>query len=578
MSIIRARADGNLAGSAAQNAFIALTLLLPLTLASCGGGPSTQKQPPAASFFLLGSGTLRPLVTVGSSTSYDIGASVSTVTAGMIAVTITGVPSGLTVSPDTFSLDPNSNSPQAVTITATSSLLPGIYPITVTGSNQSASNSITVNVGAVEPTPSPTPLQANVVYSFSGASDGGAASGPMIADSAGNLYGVTNEGGTNGLGGTVFELSLSNGAWQKTVLYSFDDGQPVGALVFDNVGNLYGVTGETGNLCNPNGCSGSSDGTVYELTPTGSGWQRTVLHTFSGPPDGDDPAAGLLIDQAGNLYGTTEYGGDSSIVKCGGAGCGTIFTLQRSGNSWAYSVIHTFEFSDGASPQSELIVNSQGNLYGTAFTGGDDNCPWAQRSVIGIEFGPECGTVFELTFSGGAWQENTIYTFHASYEGAGPMGLVLDDAGNLYGVTTYGGFDTALCGQCGNFFKLIPGASGWTFSQLYDFVGGDDGQQPFTNLVRDQAGNIYGVTQNGGPPNCGDSTSGFYGCGTVVRLSQTGGMGQTGQGVIATGYYVFPGGAAGWIPWSLTLSGGHLYGTTQEGGASPGSGVIFEIP
>ena len=113
-------------------------------------------------------------------------------------------------------------------------------------------------------------------------------------------------------------------------------------------------------------------------------------------------------------------------------------------------------------------------------------------------------------------------------------------------------------------------------SQVYDFVGSGDGQQPFTNLVRDQAGNIYGVTQNGGPPNCGDSSSGFYGCGTLVRLSQAGGMGQTGQGMVASGYYVFPGGAAGWVPWSLTLSGGHLYGTTQEG-ALPGSGVIFEI-
>jgi len=576
MRIIRARADGHLSGSVAKNTFTALTLLLPLTLASCGGRQGTQTQPPAASFFLQGSGTLRPLVTVGSSTSYDIGATASTVTGtpGMIAVAITGMPSGLTVDPVSFSLDPNSNSPQALTITAASSLLPGVYPITVTGANQSASNSITVNVGAVEPTPPATSIQANVVYSFSGASDGGAASAPMIADNAGNLYGVTYEGGTNQLGGTVFELSLSNGTWQKTVLYSFDDGQPVGALVFDNIGNLYGVTGESGNTCNPNGCSGFSMGTVYELTPTGSGWQRTVLHTFSGSPDGEQPGAGLVMDKAGNLYGTTEYGGDYN-VHCGG-GCGTVFTLQHSGSGWAYSVIHKFGYSDGSSPQSQMIIDPQGNFYGTASTGGDINCPWVQRSAVGIASGPECGTVFELTLLGGVWQEKTIYTFHASYEGAGPMGLLMDDAGNLYGVTTFGGFDTTLCGQCGNLFKLTPSASGWTLTQLYDFVGSGDGQQPATNLVRDQAGNIYGVTQNGGPPNCGDSTTGFYGCGTVVRLSQVGGMGQTGQGVIATGYYVFPGGAAGWIPWSLTLSGGHLYGTTQEG-ALPGNGVIFEI-
>jgi len=531
---------GTSPASIAKNAFTALTLLLPLTLASCGGGGAT-KPPPAYAFFLQGSGTLRPLVTVGSSTPFDIGATPGTVTSnpGMIAITVSGMPTGLTVNPKSFSLDPNSNTPQTVTIMAASTLLPGAYPITVTGSNQSVSNSITVTVGAVEPTPSATPLQANVVYSFNGASDGGA-SDPLIPDNAGNLYGVTYEGGTNQLGGTVFELSFSNGTWHKTVLYSFDDGQPVGALVFDHIGNLYGVTGETSNTCNPHGCSGSSMGTVYELTPTGSGWQRTILHTFTGSPDGEQPAAGLVMDKAGNLYGTTEYGGDSSVLNCGGAGCGTVFTLQRSGSGWVYSVIHTFEFSDGASPQSELVMNSQGNLYGTAFIGGDINCPWVQRSAVGATSGPECGTVFELTLSGGVWQENTIYTFHASYEGAGPMGLVVDDAGNLYGITTFGGFDTSLCGECGNFFKLTPSAGGWTLSQLYDFVGAGDGQQPFTNLVRDQAGNIYAVTQNGGPPNCGDSTTGFYGCGTLIRLSQTGGMGQTGQGVIETGYYVFP--------------------------------------
>ena len=517
-------------------------------------------------------------MTVGGSIPYGIGATPPTVTAhpGMIAVIISGMPSGLTVNPDSFSLDPNSNTGQTVTITAANSLLPGVYLITVTGTNQSGGNSITVTVGVMEPTPPPTPMQANVIYSFSGASDGGAASGPLISDNAGNLYGVTYEGGTYELGGTVFELSFSNGTWQKTVLYSFDDGQPLGALVFDDTGNLYGVTGETGNLCNPNGCSGASKGTVYELTPTGSGRQRTVLHTFGGSPDGEQPDAGLVMDKAGNLYGTTEYGGDSSKLDCGGGGCGTVFTLQRSGNGWVYTVIHTFEYSDGASPRSELIIDQQGNLYGTAFTGGDNNCPWVQRSAVGIESGPECGTVFKLSLSGSMWQESTIHTFHASYEGAGPTGLLLDSAGNLYGFTTFGGFDTLLCAQCGNFFKLTPAGSGWTLTPLYYFLGGDDGLQPFANLVRDQAGNIYGLTPNGGPPNCGDSSSGYYGCGAVVRLSQTGGLGQTGQGFAETGYYDFPGGPAGWVPWSLTLRSGHLYGTAQQG-ALPGSGVIFEI-
>jgi uncharacterized repeat protein (TIGR03803 family) len=154
-------------------------------------------------------------------------------------------------------------------------------------------------------------------------------------------------------------------------------------------------------------------------------------------------------------------------------------------------------------------------------------------------------------------------------------GLALDDAGNLYSATTFGGFDTTLCVQCGNFIKLTPTGSGWTLTQLYDFLGGNDGLQP-ANLIRDQAGNVYGLTTSGGPPNCGDAANGYYGCGTVVLLSQTGGLGQTGQGLVETGFYDFPGGAAGWLPSSLTLTGGHLYGTTQEG-ASTGGGVIFEI-
>lgn len=556
----------------ASSAFV---VLISLTFAACGGGGGgaqpQQQQSSSFPFFLEAPGTLRPLVTAGSSVSYAISANPvsGSPSPGVIAVNMSGIPSGLTIAPNSFSMDTANNVwSTPVTITASSSLAPGVYPITVAGQNQTGTYSITVTVGVVEPTQPPALLQANAVYTFSGPPDASVAYGPLISDAAGNLYGATPDGGTNELGGTVFELSSSNSTWQKTVLYSFDDGEPLGALVFDNLGNLYGVTGETGNLCNPSGCSGSSLGTVYELTPTGSGWQRTVLHKFSGSPDGEEPGAGLVMDKAGNLYGTTMYGGNSNVA-CGGS-CGTVFTLQRSGNDRVYSVIHEFEFSDGFSPQSGLIIDPQGNIYGTAFLGGDTNCPWFQRFAAGGVGGPECGTVFKVTLSGGVWQESTIYTFQASDQGAGPFGLVLDSAGNLYGATTYGGFDTAQCAQCGNFFKLTAGSSSWTLTQLYDFLGGDDGLQPYYNVVSDQAGNIYGVTPNGGPPNCGDASNGYYGCGSVIRLSQTGGDGQTGQGWIATGYYIFPGGAAGWIPSSLTLSGGHLYGTTQ-------SGVIFEI-
>jgi hypothetical protein len=567
---------GTLARWTAWSFSAAFVALLLLTFAACGGGGVTQQQQGSSYPFLLQApGTLRPLVTVGSSLSYAISASPGSAGSppGVIAVTMSGIPSGLTVAPDSFSMDTANNVwSMPVTITASSSLQPGTYPITVTGTNPSGSYSITITVGIVEQTQPPASLHANVMYSFGGSPDASSAAGPLISDNVGNLYGVTPDGGTYELGGTVFELSFSNGTWQKTVLYSFDDGQPMGVLVFDGTGNLYGVTGETGNLCNPNGCSGSSLGTVYELTDTGSGWQRTVLHTFSGSPDGEQPGAGLVMDKAGNLYGTTMYGGDYNAA-CGG-GCGTVFTLQRSGSAWAYSVIHKFGYSDGSSPQSQLIFDPQGNLYGTAFLGGDTNCPWFLRFSVGVLSGPACGTVFQMTLSGGVWQESTIHTFRTSAEGAGPTGLVLDSAGNLYGFTTFGGFDTSQCAQCGNFFKLTPSGSGWTLTQLYDFLGDDDGMQPFNNLVSDQAGNVYGVTPNGGPPNCGDSSIGYYGCGSVVRLSQIGGLGQTGQGWVATAYYDFPGGAVGSLPSSLTLVGGHLYVTTQ--GGSP-AGLIFEM-
>src|SRR5579862_2572721 len=368
---------GRLPRWTAWSVFSAFVVLISLTFAACGGGGMTQAQQQQKSssfpFFLEAPGTLRPLVMAGDSVSYAISANPVSRNPppGVIAVTTSGIPSGLTVDPNSFSMDTANNVwSTPVTITASSSLPPGIYPIAVTGNNQTGTYSITVTVGVVEPTQPPPPLQANVLYSFSGPPDASMAYGPLISDTAGNLYGVTPDGGTNELGGTVFELSFSNSTWRKIVLYSFDDGEPSGALVFDSSGNLYGVTGETGNLCNPNGCSGSSLGTVYELTPTGSGWQRTVLHTFSGSPDGEEPGAGLVMDKAGNLYGTTMYGGDSK-VDCGGGGCGTVFTLQRSGNGWVYSVIHKFEFSDGFSPQSGMIIDPQGNIYGTAFLGGD---------------------------------------------------------------------------------------------------------------------------------------------------------------------------------------------------------------
>jgi uncharacterized repeat protein (TIGR03803 family) len=545
----------------ARGASAALVLLLSLLFATCGGGQTTQPPPPPLVPFFLQGIPLKPLMTAGSSFPGAITAMplVGSSWQGVIAVTMSGLPSGLTANPASFSVDTTkSNGNVAVTYTATSSLPTGVYPFAVTGTSGSVSYSITITVGVVLPPPPATPLQTNVVYSFSGVPDGGDPGGALISDSAGNLYGTTALGGAYGPG-EVFELSFSNGAWQKTVLHSFGNGtdgsEPVGALVFDASGNLYGVTALGGTGACSGGC-----GTVYELTPAGSGWQETVLHSFTGA-DGEEPVAGLILDKAGNLYGTTRYGGDITNTHCGGGGCGTVFTLTRSGNARVYSVIHIFEYSpDGAYPESEMIFDPQGNLYGTTSGGGNQKC----REATLYSVGPECGIVFKMTLSGGVWQETVVYSFQASYEGAGPSGLVLDRAGNLYGVTTYGGFDTPLFGPCGNFFELTPTGSGWNLTELYYFVCGDLGEQPLT-LISDQAGNFYGVA-SGGPPGCNAD----FGCGMIFRLSQTG------QGWVETAYYDFPGGDAGWWPKSVTLSGGNLYGTTAQGGAS-NYGVIFEI-
>ena len=498
-------------------------------------------------------------MTPGSSFAASIGAMplVGSTFQGTIAVSISGLPSGLTVTPSSFSASPANYGWFPVTIAADASLPIGVYPFTVTGTSGSMNYSLKMAVGLVQPPPQPTSLQSRVIYSFTGQLDGGGPSGALIADGAGNLYGIAFEGGAYGPG-VVFELSFSNGAWQETVLHNFgngNDGQgPVGDLIFDASGNLYGVTRSGGT---------AGYGTVYELTPTGSGWQETVLHNFAGWADGVNSATGVVFDKPGNLYGTTEYGGDVGSKYCPN-GCGTVFTLTHNGNAWNYSVIHNFEYyPDGNDPGGStvsgngLVFDGQGNLYGTTYNGGSLTCP----QPTPYSGGQGCGVVFKMTQSGGVWQYSVLHTFEANYDGLGPSGLLIDPSGNLY-LTSYGGFSTQQCATCGNLFELTPSG---TLTELYYFWGDNLGYSP-SGLVRDQAGNFYGVA-SGGPYSCEQGV----GCGTVFRLSQTG------QNWEGGAFYDFPGGAAGWIPWSVTVVGNKLYGTTQQGGGS-NYGVVFEIP
>jgi uncharacterized repeat protein (TIGR03803 family) len=276
----------------------------------------------------------------------------------------------------------------------------------------------------------------------------------------------------------VFKLS-PNGT--ETVLHTFtggsDGANPNGALIADTAGNLYGNTtygGDGGSCSHFGGC-----GVVFKLSPDGT---ETVLHTFTGGSDGANPIAGLIADRAGNLYGTTFFGGGRGSCY---RGCGVVFKLSPDG---AETVLHTFTGgSDGSSPEAPLIADSAGNLYGTTDYGG------------GICSGPfaGCGVVFKLSPDG---VETVLHTFTGGRDGADPSaGLIADRAGNLYGTTFFGGGRGSCYGGtgCGVVFKLSPDGAE---TMLHTFTGGSDGASPSVGLglIADTAGNLYGTTTSGG--------------------------------------------------------------------------------
>jgi len=324
--------------------------------------------------------------------------------------------------------------------------------------------------------------------------DGIFPNGGLIFDArgTGNLYGTTLEGGAKRFG-TVFQLTPgTDGTWTETILYNFsgsdgsDGAEPRDGLIFDGAGNLYGTTsvgGATGQDCNGLGC-----GAVFQLAPGAGGtWTETVLFSFNRPGKGGVlPYAGLVLDSAGNLYGTTTQGGGQG---CGGFGCGIIFKLTPGrGGTWIEAKLHSFNGKNGQFPTSSLIFDAKGNLYGTA------------RSVF--QLAPQAN---------GQWTEKVLHIFTNKF--AGPCcSLIFDAAGNLYGTTSGGGTHSA-----GTVFELTPGAKGrWTQKVLHYFSDkGKDGFQPSSGLIFDGDGNLYGVTSRGGahPKSCGGG-----GCGTVFEV------------------------------------------------------------
>jgi len=372
-----------------------------------------------------------------------------------------------------------------------------------------------------------------VLYAFKGGTKDGSRPYSPVLDSAGTLYGTTSDGGA-GKYGTIFKIAPDG---SETVIRNFQghpSDDPLAGLIEDAAGNFYGTT--YNHLNGYGECKGASCGSVFKL---GTNEKLTVLHSFpASTGDGRGPFAGVIMDQSGNLYGTTVAGGsncpDSDYGGCGAVfkiapdgtetvlysfcadkdrcndgfypyagvildGTGNLYGTAEEGGLYGYgtvfklapdgtlTVLHSFTSTDGANPEGGLIMDGAGNLYGTAVEGGQNGY----------------GTVFKLAPNG------TLTLLHAfaSTDGANPKGgLIMDDAGVLYGTTSKGG-----ASGYGTVFKLKPDGKEIV---LHSFAGGRDGAYPYAGLIADTAGHLFGTTANGGDAACS------AGCGTVFRLKK----------------------------------------------------------
>lgn len=378
-----------------------------------------------------------------------------------------------------------------------------LYGTTTSGGDIRGAEYCSMGCGTVfelsPPAPPSTTWTETVLHNFAGGpNDGCDPQSGLIFDSSGNLYGTTLACGSGFNTGTVYELAppqQPGGAWTETVLFNFpndlsyEGGTPAGGLVIDPKGNLYGVT--------TYGAPSGLNGVIYQLAPPkikGGGWTQAILYSFQ--QNAYFPLSGLVADDNGNLYGTTQNGGTGSCQDMNILGCGTVYRLsppKERGGEWTFDILFSFvNQGDGQGyyPVASLAIDRKGVLYGTT------------------EIGVNCtGNVFQLvppSQPGGAWTENVLYAFGKQPDGANPgAGVVLDNAGRVYGTTLEGG---AYCidGGCGTVFQLTPPSQpggAWT-EALYSFDG-NDGSLPDANLVI-LGGKIYGTTvYGGGNPNGG---------------------------------------------------------------------------
>lgn len=399
-----------------------------------------------------------------------------------------------------------------------------------------------------------------VVYSFRAGNDGADPFGTLIADRSGALYGTTAFGGGGSCFagcGTVFTLTPSGSAYSEAILYSFrgssanDGSGPAAGLVADASGALYGTTEYGGDT--------AGNGTVFKLTPNGSSYSETVLHRFSGGKDGTAPLGALTLDARGNLYGTTLLGGSASACGPNGTGgyegCGTVFELARSGSTYKERVLYRFQSgTDGATPGSPPVIIGK-LLVGTAATGGGN------PSCGGAPINRGCGTVYALTIGRKHATLTVLYAFTGEpSDGANPFaGLAINKSGVLYGSTQYGGSANE-----GAAFSLTPSGSHYTEKVLHSFTGGSDGAYPLAPLALGKHGRLYGVTQYGGSSNAG----------VAFELRKARGA------YVESVLYTFATAAGGEYPVGglLERAGGTLYGTTTYGGAaSSAAGTVFTL-
>lgn len=361
----------------------------------------------------------------------------------------------------------------------------------------------------------------------------------------------------------VIILRTATVAQTFTVLYNFtggaDGGSPVSQLALDSAGNLYGAAF----------VGGAGYGTDFELSPGASGWEFNVLYTFQGysEHDGGGPS-GIILGPQGNIFGMTQGGG----IGCQKAlpeyeGCGTVYELSPPPMR-TERVLYRFPANPkGVAPYGlGPIALRGGSIYNPTFQGGSDG------SCI---YGYSCGTVFKLTPASGTWNESVLWDFGSGDDGAEPASNVtFDAAGNMYGTTIAGGDGSACSIQghsgCGAVYELSPSGSGWTEKIIYNFAGGADGAAPYSGVISDSAGNLYGATATGGSGGGGTiyelspSTGGWIF--NVLYSFASAGFGPNSQCFSCTGPYVS----------LITDEAGNLYGTTFSDGAF-GSGMAFEL-